>query len=147
MRGSGPTAVAARQFLFFVLVGTIGFIIDAATLYLVMGQLGAGLYGGRVISYLVSATSTWALNRRYTFRGQRSAYRLGEWSRFLAANAVGGLVNYMTYAVLVSTYATAGAHPVIGVAAGSLAGLLINFGASRYIVFRGRGPTSRDPVL
>ena len=58
--------------------------------------------------------------------------------RFLAANAVGGLVNYTTYAVLVTIYASVAAQPVIGVAAGSVAGLVVNFTASRYVVFRGR---------
>jgi len=138
MAASDRRAVAARQFVAFSAVGTIGFMVDATTLYVVMSQLGAGLYGGRVISYLAAATSTWALNRRYTFRPQRSTNRLGEWGRFLAANAVGGLVNYTTYAVLVTIYASVAAQPVIGVAAGSVAGLVVNFTASRYVVFRGR---------
>ena len=136
---SAPPAATPGQFLAFSAVGTIGFAIDTATLYLVMSQLGAGLYGGRVISYLVAASSTWALNRRYTFRARRSADRLGEWGRFLAANAIGGLVNYATYATLVTAYAVAAAHPVLGVAAGSLAGLLVNFTISRHVVFRGHG--------
>ena len=138
MPASDRRAVAARQFVAFSAVGTIGFLVDAAALYVVMSQLGAGLYGGRIISYLAAATSTWALNRRYTFRAHRSTRRLGEWGRFLAANAVGGLVNYATYAVLVTSNASVAAQPVIGVAAGSVAGPLVNFTASRSMVFRGR---------
>jgi len=133
----GP-AIPARQFLAFSAVGTVGFLVDAVTLHLVMSHLDAGLYGGRVISYLVAASSTWALNRRFTFRAQRSINRTGEWGRFLAANAMGGLVNYATYAVLATFHATVAAQPVIGVAAGSVAGLLFNFTASRYVVFRDR---------
>ena len=139
MPKSGPSAVTVRQFLSFSAVGTVGFVVDTATLYFALSQLGAGLYGGRVMSYLVAATSTWALNRRFTFHQQRSANRLGEWGRFLGANAFGGLVNYGVYALLVTASETAAAHPVIGVAAGSVAGLLVNFTASRYVVFRGRG--------
>lgn len=138
MPSPGPPAMALRQFLSFSVVGTIGFVVDAATLYLTMSQLGAGLYGGRVVSYLVAATSTWALNRRYTFLQQRSANRLGEWSRFLGANAFGGLVNYGVYALLVTINETAATYPVIGVAAGSVTGLFFNFAASRYVVFTGR---------
>jgi putative flippase GtrA len=139
MPAPGPSPVT-RQFLSFSVVGTIGFVVDTATLYFAMGQLGLGLYSGRVISYLVAATSTWALNRRFTFRQQRSTNRLGEWGRFLGANAFGGLVNYGVYAALVTLNDTASAHPVIGVAAGSVAGLLVNFSASRYVVFTGRAP-------
>lgn len=136
MSGADPRAIPARQFVAFSAVGAIGFLVDATTLHLVMSQLGAGLYGGRVISYLVAASSTWALNRRYTFHAQRSANRIGEWGRFLAANAMGGFVNYATYAVLVTFHPAVAAQPVMGVAAGSVAGLLFNFTASRYVVFR-----------
>jgi putative flippase GtrA len=128
-----------RQLLAFSAVGVIGFLVDAATLHVVLTQLGAGLYGGRVISYLVAASSTWALNRRYTFHAQRSSNWMGEWGRFLAANAMGGLVNYAIYAALVTFHPGVAAQPVIGVAAGSVAGLLFNFTASRYVVFRRTG--------
>lgn len=133
--------MVARQLLSFSIVGAIGFIVDAATLHVAIGVLGAGLYGGRVISYLAAATVTWVLNRRYTFRQQRSANRISEWGRFLAANAIGGLVNYATYALLVTVNPTVAAFPVLGVAAGSVAGLTLNFSLSRYLVFRGRGPS------
>ena len=131
-----PGAMATRQLLSFSVVGAIGFVVDAAALYVAMHVLGAGLYAGRLLSYLCAATSTWALNRCYTFRAQRSPDRFAEWGRFMAANAVGGLVNYTTYALLVATWKVATAHPVLGVAAGSVAGLAINFFLSRRVVFR-----------
>jgi putative flippase GtrA len=126
-----------RQFLSFAAVGTVGFLVDAGVLYLAMHLLGAGLYAGRLLSYLAAATATWALNRRYTFHARRSAARGAEWARFLAANAAGGIVNYTAYALLVSTSPLAASHPVLGVAAGSLSGLLVNFTLSRLVVFRG----------
>lgn len=128
----------SRQLISFAVIGVIGFVVDASTLHVAMAGFGAGLYGGRIVSYLVAATTTWALNRRYTFQHRRSSEKLGEWGRFMAANAVGGLVNYGTYATLVTTHPTAAAYPALGVAAGSLAGLAINFTLSRYLVFRGR---------
>ena len=50
---------------------------------------------------------------------------------------MGGVVNYATYAIAVATWDFARAHPVIGVAAGSVAGLAVNFHLSRRLVFRG----------
>lgn len=137
--------VLGRQLLAFSVVGTVGFVVDAATLYAAMTVLGAGLYLGRVISYLAAATTTWALNRRYTFHGRRSSGKLPEWARFLAANAVGGIVNYGTYAALVATQPAVATRPIIGVAAGSVMGLTLNFVLSRHLVFRGgrRRPTGR----
>jgi putative flippase GtrA len=126
------------QFLRFAIVGAAGFVVDAGCLYLVVHELGGGLYVGRLVSYLTAASFTWALNRRYTF-GSRGADKLTrEWLKFLAANAAGGLINYGVYAVLVSASEIVSTWPVIGVAAGSLAGLIANFFLSRRFVFGGR---------
>ncbi len=122
------------QFLRFALVGCAGFLVDAGALNVVL-LLGADRYAGRVVSYLAAATFTWALNRNYTFRAERDTKRIREWARFLATNAVGGLINWTTYAVLVAVSPTVFAHPVLGVAAGSLAGLVVNFMLSRRFVF------------
>lgn len=132
-----------RQLLSFTVVGAIGFVVDAASLYAAIHLLGAGLYGGRVISYLAAATTTWALNRRYTFSETRARSRLAEWARFLAANSVGGAVNYGTYALLVASIPLVASHPVLGVAAGSLAGLAVNFHLSRSLVFTGAASKDR----
>ncbi|MGE0114236.1 MAG: GtrA family protein [Steroidobacteraceae bacterium] len=129
------------QFLRFALVGVAGFVVDAATLYMVMHTLGAGHYSGRAVSYLAAATSTWALNRRYTFIDRRDSNLLREWLKFLAANAAGGLVNYSVYAALVGTSGLVAAWPVLGVGAGSIAGLAVNFTLSRHLVFN-KHPTA-----
>ena len=123
-----------RQFLAFGLVGTGGFVVDTATLHLAMA-MGSGPYWGRVASYLVAATFTWGMNRRYTFGAQASDRRLQEWSRFLLANGLGGLLNYGCFALLVSQSVFVLRHPVLGVAAGSIVGLGTNFVLSRRLVF------------
>jgi putative flippase GtrA len=130
-----PAAMRTHaQFLRFALVGCAGFLVDAGVLNVVL-LLGADRYAGRIVSYLAAATFTWALNRHYTFRAQRDTRRVREWASFLAANAVGGLINWSTYAVLVAVSPTVYAHPVLGVAAGSIAGLVVNFTLSREYVF------------
>jgi putative flippase GtrA/4-amino-4-deoxy-L-arabinose transferase-like glycosyltransferase len=140
------TVAARTQFLRFALVGCAGFVVDAGVLNAVL-LLGADRYSGRLVSYLVAATATWALNRNYTFREQRDARRLREWGRFLASNALGGLVNWVSYAMLVSVSGTVRAHPVIGVAVGSLAGLAVNFTLSRRFVFNDSKPIRLDRTI
>lgn len=120
-------------FLRFALVGAAGFVVDAATLYTV-AALGTGWLGGRVLSYLAAATFTWGANRRFTFAVARPP-SLGEWARFLVANAGGGLVNLGTYSGLLLGVPVVTHAPVLGVAAGSLAGLVINYMLSRRFVF------------
>ncbi len=54
------------------------------------------------------------------------------------ANLTGGLVNYLTYAWLVSQFPVVRENPVLGVAAGAIAGLSVNFTLSKMLVFRGK---------
>jgi len=123
------------QFLRFGVVGVAGFLVDAGVLT-AMIWLGLGPYAGRVMSYLVAASTTFALNRAWTFRSaSREAPVTSQWGRFLLLNLIGFAANYGTYAALVAGTAIVAAHPVIGVAAGSLAGMFINFGLSRRYVF------------
>ena len=136
--GATPRSVSGHlaEILRFGMVGALGFLVDTAVLYAGL-WFGLGLYAGRLVSYLVAASFTWALNRRFTFRS-RSAPSAGEWLRFLGANAVGGLANLGIYTMLVAGLARVAAHPVIAVAAGSLGGLLLNYLLSRSLVFRDR---------
>lgn len=126
---------APREFLRFVMVGAVGFFVDAGALMVATTALGLGLYSGRVFSYLCAATFTWILNRRFTF-AKTDEVAVIQWLRFLGANALGGAVNYGVYAALVTFSAVAAATPVLGVAAGSAAGLIFNFMVSKYWVFR-----------
>jgi putative flippase GtrA len=128
-------AALLGEMLRFGIVGTMGFAIDTATLYAAL-WLGAGLYGGRVLSYLTAASANWALNRVWTFRQADRTGRRRQWALFLLVNLLGFAINYGTYTVLVSSWSLAAAYPVIGVAAGSLAGMAGNFLLSRRFVFR-----------
>ncbi|MEM7224888.1 MAG: GtrA family protein [Pseudomonadota bacterium] len=122
------------QFLRFGVVGVIGFVVDAGTLAVLL-NLGLGLYSGRLVSFLLALTVTWALNRRFTFR-DKSPERARQWGRFAVVATLGGAINYGVYAWMVSHLASVAAWPTIGVAAGSLASYLFNFSASRVFVFR-----------
>ena len=126
----------AGQFLRFGVVGAGGFLVDTAVLYLALWA-GAGLYAGRVVSYVAAASFTFLLNRAWTFRGAPKRHAGRQWALFLVVNLIGFALNYGTYAVLVAVSPLAAAHPVLGVAAGSIAGLGGNFLASRRFVFRG----------
>ncbi len=126
-----------RQFGMFGLVGIAGLLVDMAALRLLLNGIGLDFYSARVLSFLAAATTTWALNRRFTFREANHAPLLRQWAAFVAANSLGGVVNYTVYAALVSTLALCARWPEIGVAAGSVAGMFLNFAASKRLIFRG----------
>jgi putative flippase GtrA len=122
----------------FGLVGCAGFVVDTAVLYLALYELGMSYYGGRIVSYTLAASSTWYMNRRFTFADSRNDNRLGEWARFLMLNLFGGAVNYGVYAAYMRMHTDAMTAPAIGVALGSVAGMFVNFYLSRRLVFNGR---------
>jgi putative flippase GtrA len=138
LRLLGPRlAGLAREFLRFGTVGTVGFVVDTSVLYGALA-LGAGLYGGRAISYVTAATTTWLLNRLWTFRHRGGGPVHQQWALFVAVNLGGFVLNYGTYATLVTFVPLVAAYPVLGVAAGSIAGMFSNFILSRQVVFRAR---------
>ena len=97
--------------------------------------LGAGPYLGRIPAYLTAATTTWALNRAWTFKASSSGPVARQWALFVAVNLLGFALNYGTYAACIAFVPLAAAHPVLAVAAGSIAGLFSNFFLSRLLVF------------
>ncbi|MFT8242481.1 GtrA family protein [Roseomonas sp. BN140053] len=130
-----PHAVLLGQVLRFGVVGSVGFLVDSAVLLLTM-LAGAGPYAGRVLSYLAAASTTWALNRAWTFRASGASQPARrQWVRFLLVNLVGFALNYGTYALLVANVPAVAAQPVLGVAAGALVGMGGNFLLSRRYVF------------
>ena len=122
------------QFLRFGTVGATGFVVDTATVYALKGTLG--LYGAGMVSYLVAATTTWLLNRVWTFRGRGSGPAHRQWAVFLSTNLLGFVLNRGAYVTLVTISATCATHPVLATAAGAIAGMFVNFHLARSVVFR-----------
>jgi putative flippase GtrA len=121
----------------FVLIGFLGFLVDAGVLHLLVSGAGARPIAARVGSFFCASFVTWRLNRRYTFAGRSSGNgSFGEYLRYLWTSGVGAAVNYSVFATLVLTLPLVAATPTLGVAAGSVAGMIVNFTLYRLVVFR-----------
>jgi putative flippase GtrA len=126
-----------HQFAQFVVIGTAGFFIDSGVLWMGINWVGLGFYRGRLVSFLSSATITWYLNRSFTYRDRVTTARsTDQWLRYLGFSVVGGLINYGVYCVFVGYSDFAAQHPTVAVAAGSIAGMLVNFSTYSLLVFR-----------
>jgi putative flippase GtrA len=126
-----------RQFLKFGIVGGIGFVVDAGVLYACMKGLDMGPYTGRIVSFIAAASSTWFCNRHFTFKDSKGDDKLHvQWLKFLVVSMGGFVFNYGAYAALIWGSPLVAAYPVLGVAAGSIAGMFFNFFVSRKLVFR-----------
>ena len=124
----------------FAVIGTLGLPVDAGVLWLMTHRMGLDPYSGRVISWLSAASFTWIGNRYFTFRAARARGLLAtvkELLRFLAANAVGGLVNVGFYSTLVRFAPPPVDDLYVALVLGVLAGLVFNFTLSKTMVFKG----------
>jgi putative flippase GtrA len=130
-RGIGMRRELAR----FLVAGVLGFVVDTGVLYLML-WLGLGYFAGRAVSFLCAVWTTWQFNRRYTFASSRQESVWAEWWRYLTAMSAGGGVNYAAYCGVVSSLHPAPWLPVLAVAGGSIAGLVVNFATAKWWVFR-----------
>jgi putative flippase GtrA len=122
------------QFLRFGVVGVFGFVVDTAVVYAARHWLG--LLGAGVLSFFVAASANWFLNRVWTFRGRTAGRMHHQWIRFIGCNLIGFVLNRGTFAILIGAFPICVQYPVLAVAAGSIAGLSVNFTLSRRVVYR-----------
>ena len=133
-------ALSRLSFLRFAVVGALGMPVDAGVLYLMLSLAHTPYYIGRPVSWFCAATFTWIGNRYFTFRAARARGLFGaagEWGKFLAANAIGGLVNVGSSIALKSSAPAPLNNPYIALACGVLLGLVFNFALSKKVVFKG----------
>ncbi len=124
------------QFVRFSIVGVVGLVVDVSVLLFVMNFFGAGPYAGRAVSFLCAATSTWYMNRHFTFAKRPDVHKGKEWLLFVLCGTIAGLLNYGAYALFVFLVGLNSWSAIVGVGLGSCTGLLLNYTLSRHIVFR-----------
>ena len=137
------------QFFRFVAVGTAGFIVDAAVLYLALSW-GFNALTGRLLSFFVAVFFTWILNRRFTFTRQQPKCIGGmskEWFQYVVAMAAGGIVNFCVFGMVMAVAPDSHSKPLWAVSFGSLAGLTINFLGAALWVYRPKPIDCRMKVV
>ncbi len=124
------------QFIKFGIVGVVGFAVDTFFLYVGIDELGLGRVAAGFFAFPFAVTVTWIGNRLFTFRDAPHEPMAKQWAKFAAVCVVGIVFNRGAYTLLVSTIPFVYAYPVIGLLAGTAAGMFFNFFASRRLVFR-----------
>lgn len=126
----------AMYFLQFLVVGASGTVVNliALTLLLWLGTSNQIALAGGIG---VSVISNFLLNRRFTFSYARDRNPWKQFMGFVAASAIGIVVNYavalyLTLAVLADTPSAIYLAALSGIACG----MIFNFLANRFVVFR-----------
>ncbi|NVM75099.1 putative flippase GtrA [Duganella sp. SG902] len=125
-----------RAVALFALAGIGGLGVDTLVCYAGLA-LGLPFYLARLVSFLCAVYFTWQVNRRWTFAAETVAPATWmEWWRYLGAMLGGGAVNYLVSAVAVHLLPAWPLTPLLAVAAGSLAGMSLNFISAKLLVFK-----------
>lgn len=127
----------SRSFVWFLVAGGLAFLVDVGVLSLLRGVLG--VYGARVVSFWLAATVTWLINRNISFAGRpASGGLLSEYLRYLGLMLGGGLVNLAVYSLLAWCLAQTPLWLAVYVAAGTLAGMSVNYLGMSRLLYRQR---------
>lgn len=124
-----------RELFGFVLVGGVGFLVDA-TLVLLLSQY-MNVYLARLLSFAVALTVTWLLNRSWVFTaaGRSARARAAEYSRYVVVQCSGAAVNLAVFSLLIFLFEILKSWLLIPLAAGSLVGMFVNYYGMRVWVF------------
>jgi len=96
-----------------------------------------GLYAGRVASFSIAVLVTWALNRTFTFSDRRTSNWMQELALYVGSQSFGALTNMAVYAAAIFLSDWMHTYPLAALALGSAAGLVVNYTAAHFVVFRG----------
>lgn len=126
----------AMQFARFFVVGTLGFLTDGGLSQLLVTSGGLSPFIARIPAFLVAVLVTWWLNRKYTFKVGASHPYLKSFLAYLSGNLIGISINLGIYYTAIALMPSLGAWPIIPVAAGSIAAMLVNFSLAKWWVFK-----------
>ncbi|MEQ8860000.1 MAG: GtrA family protein [Pseudomonadales bacterium] len=126
-----------HQLARFLVVGAVGFVVDVATLALLVygfgyGQHSGGLIGSRLVAFAAAISVTFLLNARYTFG---ASVRRARASRYVLIQVLGAVLNIGTYTALVLGPLP---RPLLALAIGSAVATVSNFVLVRRFVYHWR---------
>jgi putative flippase GtrA len=126
-----------RRILTFGFVGLAGAVVHMVAFEIVRRMGGMGNAGAWIASFFVAASSTWAMNRAFTFKDRQSANQGGEWAAYVLVAGAGALAHFAVFWLATSFVGFFIRNPAMGIIPGSLASFVVTyFGASRLVFVR-----------
>jgi putative flippase GtrA len=126
----------SSRLLRFCVVGSVGFVADAAATMFLTQASELSAFKSRVLAFIFAASITWALNRRYTFGNQSS---VATFLPYLLLTSAGAFVNVSVYLIWLRLTSATPTNILLGVGFGSIFALSLNYIISKHLIFRPRG--------
>ena len=126
----------------FLVVGAIGFAIEAALLTLLVSQRHWQPLAARMVSFPVAVTICWWLNRNWTFAGRtRQRHSRGrQYAVYFVIQCAGAAINVVVFWAMLHLSPALRAWPIAPLAIGAAVALSFNFLATSRLVFRHQSP-------
>ncbi|HWA68278.1 MAG TPA: GtrA family protein [Rhizomicrobium sp.] len=128
-----------HSFVRFAVVGGLGYLLAILLLAVFTGALKLEFAAANALTIFLTMVCTWLGNRYFTFADRRARSLAGasqEWLKFMGANGLGALINYLAALALVHYADAPFSNKFVAQAIGVLTGLVFNFTLSRTLVFR-----------
>ncbi len=140
-----PEPTNMQRILRFVVVGSIGFAVDATILLALTALAGWQPLEARIVSFMAAVTVTWLLNRNATFsdrRALRATTSANEYVRYVLTQSIGAAINLAVFGIALWMLPALRMHLLVPLALGSIFALCFNYLALLHLVFPRRVSTS-----
>jgi putative flippase GtrA len=124
-----------RQMFGFGMVGTAGFLTDAALFLAASQWLGLPVMLSRALAFIPATIVTWWLNRSFVFRTAGSGRRAREYGKHFGVQAIGIALNFAVFYFAVKLGLGRGSAQLVPLALGSGVAMVFNFIGARNVVF------------
>lgn len=109
------------------MVGSIGFVVDASILLLLVYIYDFNILFSRVIAFFIAVLITWIINRNFTF-SNNSSYKKGkEYIYYLIIQGMGALLNLLIFMLLIYSFKIFEENLILPLAIASIIVMFFNF--------------------
>ncbi len=130
--------MVTRRFVKFLVVGGLGFVVDAGVLTFALDHLTSSIYAARALSFSLAVLATWLLNPTFVFVASSPRGAAVEYARYFTVQIVAALSNLTLFVLLIEAIPTLSTIPVVPLAIGAILGAFVNYAGSARWVFRHR---------
>lgn len=120
----------SSKFVRFFLVGAIGFSVDAGVLTTLL-KANMPAHWARTISFLLAVTTTWAINRVWTFKVKQPVKKHHEYAGYMAIQGSGAAINMGIFMGLISYQPKLIEIPLVPLGAGAAVSMLWNYALTK----------------